>query len=1220
MPGYCYKLLNGNGKFEGPQQYGLDAVYSVDPGVDESDMSFILHFADGTRRDGVGDLLNVEGIDTSRHRANPISLFDHGKTVALPIGYTETRDTREYTVFIDPVARSAKAKVFVYDGRKGIDGAERNLVYDHAIFCEQIFDMWAKRLIRAGSIGYQVIEAEELPQDWRKGIPKGLLLNKVLMLEASAVVLPANGDTVRKCLSLPKVCGKPLSPYLIKALQPYAQRETKVSVGFADVVQTKAAERWWIVLQNGQYQYGPYSSRAQAQSDLNEYAPAGSSAWERRDRAQYKIVSSPTPPRGYGGSEKLLKTKRHSLQSKSLDRQGGEIPTDPTRAQKVDLITLPEGVEGTNCSNCRWVTQDDNGGHRCTQPMVKMAVTARNCCAMWDAEGVIRSWEQSGVNMHQPEPQEAGNLMPGEKKSLKDLRQRYGAKKKAKSWEGFRSQALSLAQRMGLPQSKLQAALEQFHDGDIRIEELLEQFPALADLARQEGVKSLRRNKSFDEGSFTRRIETLSLQDLERLRSSAISDGSQDGLRKAQLIEELIDERMQGGKSLPKKGKAISVEVTQIQGKWFLINPNSDEQEAGPFPTEEAARAELSKRNWREAKRLKRKAISMGADESLYAAGLEKRPLVELQRLLNEVRDGRQVRLIQAEIEARTSAKALPSRRKDLKDKYKNTISVGDKVRLPSGKTGKVEADLGNGQVRVLFDGNLGMTTEITASKLTITGGKSLPDEDDKALTPDERQRLQEARAVLSKPASYEAIAGMTREEARKIVSELERKLGTGSMFAYRQGRKAAQGNGAFGKEGRIKGRKKEISPLIETDVPNAKWKPGKGAVKDIRAKNAVKAIKDCDMQPGDDVEEMLNHGYRVCEACRSFGGYSHGKSMTQVGKAMSASVESAGGALRGPTKTKKITKNAAWQEGFDAKKYEDASRKDNPYPAGSDDYKNWDAGWDTAWQGNWDVRTQTSNASKYGGKALPAYTKSSKMEDFMAGRDAFIAGTPMSSNPYPRNSPEWRNWAEGWASAKTDPEGASNQMLRRQGSKSLKDLRSKYKARTAKGLRRRLRKSVPGVTVMDVDEKDMSAAREACEAKGIKFHRLGDTRVKLVGQDEAIDEVAKSFATRVKHLPQAGQKADPRNRTITWNGERVHLHDQDGTMSVTVAPERLDDLLADARELEVDVVKVDDRYVYEGDGKYRGGKTPSVKGSRVIVTLRGSLSPIEAISRKYRR
>ena len=42
------------------------------------------------------------------------------------------------------------------------------------------------------------------------------------MLEGSLVVLPANMDTVGKLLRDGVCCGKSLSPYLVKSLEPYA--------------------------------------------------------------------------------------------------------------------------------------------------------------------------------------------------------------------------------------------------------------------------------------------------------------------------------------------------------------------------------------------------------------------------------------------------------------------------------------------------------------------------------------------------------------------------------------------------------------------------------------------------------------------------------------------------------------------------------------------------------------------------------------------------------------------------------------------------------------------------------------------------------------------------------------------------------------------------------------------------------------------------------------
>lgn len=78
LPGYAYKYA--------PNAYGLDTAFIGEPEIDESQCSIWIPFADGNSRDGVGDLLEVGGIDTTRHKKNPIVLFDHGKQVTLPIG------------------------------------------------------------------------------------------------------------------------------------------------------------------------------------------------------------------------------------------------------------------------------------------------------------------------------------------------------------------------------------------------------------------------------------------------------------------------------------------------------------------------------------------------------------------------------------------------------------------------------------------------------------------------------------------------------------------------------------------------------------------------------------------------------------------------------------------------------------------------------------------------------------------------------------------------------------------------------------------------------------------------------------------------------------------------------------------------------------------------------------------------------------------------------
>lgn len=219
-------------KLSGAGSYGFDVPFGDSLDIDEGRMALKIPFADGNRRDGVGDVLEVGGIDTSRHRQNPVVLFDHAKTVALPIALAEDPESKAYTVSIDPVNKSASLIAHFYQGKGMGQRVKRSEEFDHALFCEQLFDLAAKRYLRAGSIGYQVVKAMPLRADYETGTPQGLHLLQVLMLEGSLVVMPANQDTVRKMLDLPQVCGKPLSPYLVKSLSPYAPTEKKTVSGY----------------------------------------------------------------------------------------------------------------------------------------------------------------------------------------------------------------------------------------------------------------------------------------------------------------------------------------------------------------------------------------------------------------------------------------------------------------------------------------------------------------------------------------------------------------------------------------------------------------------------------------------------------------------------------------------------------------------------------------------------------------------------------------------------------------------------------------------------------------------------------------------------------------------------------------------------------------------------------------------------------------------------
>src|SRR6202048_3663030 len=224
LTGESYKLI-------GTGQYAMDLVIPEQLDIDESRMSVWINFADGNRKDGVGDVTEVGGLITERHQLNPISLFDHGKAVSLPIGLAEDPDTRAYTVEIDTINRTARGNVFFYQG-KGLKGIEREQESNHATYCEQLYHMIAQRMIRGGSFGYQVVQATPIAADYESGSPQGLRLLRPPLLQFAPTVLPANQDTVRKALSMPLCCGKALSPMLVKSLSAYAEPVTKTISGY----------------------------------------------------------------------------------------------------------------------------------------------------------------------------------------------------------------------------------------------------------------------------------------------------------------------------------------------------------------------------------------------------------------------------------------------------------------------------------------------------------------------------------------------------------------------------------------------------------------------------------------------------------------------------------------------------------------------------------------------------------------------------------------------------------------------------------------------------------------------------------------------------------------------------------------------------------------------------------------------------------------------------
>lgn len=166
-----------------PGHYGL--IHEIEASnIDERNMMVRCKWADGNRKDGVGDVTEIAGIICDRHRANPAVFFNHAKEIVLPIAKTED-EKGQYTVFLDPVAREAWADIYFYQG----SGA-------HAKASAEIFDMVVKGFLRGTSFAYQILRAVDMPYEYSTMTPQGKHLLSVMMTEISIVPLPCNADTV----------------------------------------------------------------------------------------------------------------------------------------------------------------------------------------------------------------------------------------------------------------------------------------------------------------------------------------------------------------------------------------------------------------------------------------------------------------------------------------------------------------------------------------------------------------------------------------------------------------------------------------------------------------------------------------------------------------------------------------------------------------------------------------------------------------------------------------------------------------------------------------------------------------------------------------------------------------------------------------------------------------------------------------------------------------
>src|ERR1051326_1437774 len=159
----------------------LDSPPTREPSFDQNKMSATGVLAT-TRRDREGDVLEVDGIDTSNHRVNPISLLDHGLYYPLPIGIcADAPKDGNYTVEILPDLGECLQTTFFSQ---------------HSEVAEQVYHLYCEGILRANSIGYRPLAIEPIPADPVRGFKKGKHITRCELVESTWCGLPCNPDAV----------------------------------------------------------------------------------------------------------------------------------------------------------------------------------------------------------------------------------------------------------------------------------------------------------------------------------------------------------------------------------------------------------------------------------------------------------------------------------------------------------------------------------------------------------------------------------------------------------------------------------------------------------------------------------------------------------------------------------------------------------------------------------------------------------------------------------------------------------------------------------------------------------------------------------------------------------------------------------------------------------------------------------------------------------------
>ncbi len=153
--------------------------------------------------DRENDVIVTAGIDTSLHQKNPCVLLNHGLGAQdMPVAQAQDPEGR-YTVVAQP--RMLRAVSWF-----------TNSVQES----EQVFHLITSGLLRGVSIGFNALEGER-----RRGPGgDGLLITRSEMFEYSHAPVGVNPYALADATVGKSICGKMVSPKILKALSPYLPR------------------------------------------------------------------------------------------------------------------------------------------------------------------------------------------------------------------------------------------------------------------------------------------------------------------------------------------------------------------------------------------------------------------------------------------------------------------------------------------------------------------------------------------------------------------------------------------------------------------------------------------------------------------------------------------------------------------------------------------------------------------------------------------------------------------------------------------------------------------------------------------------------------------------------------------------------------------------------------------------------------------------------------